>query len=400
MTERILCVDDDPNVLQAYQRSLRKRFVLEPAVGANEALQAIREQGPYAVVVADMRMPGMNGIELLARVREISPQTVRIMLTGHADQTVAVDAVNQGHIFRFLTKPCPPDQFAAALDAGLEQWRLIVAERELLSNTLRGSIKMLTDVLALVNPTAFGRASRVRRLTAQLCAQLKLTDAWAIEIAAMLSQVGCVLVPEETLSKVFRGEPLSREEQEVYEAYPREGRMLIENIPRLESVAEMIAYQEKTYDGQGFPRDQVQGDDLPVGSRVLKLALDVDTLITSGMTYDVAIAEINDREGTYDPKVVDALREILDIRQVHVVRRMNVQMLPEGAILADDIRSINGTLLCARGQEVTPSMRAKLRNYVANVGVQSPIRVFMPADLADEVQRRGNTSETLTRSEW
>ena len=133
MNEKILCVDDEPNILEAYRRTLRKRFELDVACGGEEALQAIAQRGPYAVLVADMRMPGMNGVELLAKVRQIAPLTVRMMLTGNTDLQTAIDAVNQGHIFRFLTKPCSPEDFANALEAGLEQHRLLTAERQLLT---------------------------------------------------------------------------------------------------------------------------------------------------------------------------------------------------------------------------------------------------------------------------
>ena len=106
MTTRVLCVDDDSNILLGYQRALRKQFQIEVALGGAEGLAAVRNRGPYAVIVADMRMPDMNGVELLAQVREIAPDTVRMMLTGNADQQTALVAVNQGHIFRFMTKPC------------------------------------------------------------------------------------------------------------------------------------------------------------------------------------------------------------------------------------------------------------------------------------------------------
>src|SRR5208282_667625 len=100
MTTRILCVDDDSNILLGYQRALRKQFQIDVALGGAEGLAAVRDQGPYAVIVADMRMPAMNGVQLLAKVREIAPDTVRMMLTGNADQQTALQAVNQGHIFR------------------------------------------------------------------------------------------------------------------------------------------------------------------------------------------------------------------------------------------------------------------------------------------------------------
>ncbi|OHB67422.1 MAG: hypothetical protein A2V70_17360 [Planctomycetes bacterium RBG_13_63_9] len=384
MTEKILCVDDDPNILQAYQRALRKRFHIDVALGADEATDRLANQGPYAVVVADMRMPGTNGVQFLAKVKECSPDTVRMMLTGNADQQTALQAVNEGHIFRFMNKPCPPELFAKTLEAGLAQHRLITAERELLSKTLSGSVKMLTEVLSLVSPMAFGRASRVRRVVRQLVEQLRVKEAWRIEIAAMLSQIGCVALDEEVLEKVYRREELTLSEREVFETYPKVGRDLLVNIPRLGQVAEIVAYQEQRYDGRGFPQDGRCGEDLPLGSRILKVALDFDTLTSTGNDAQVALAEITGSTGVYDPAVVAALRAVLEIPDVHVIRRVRVCELVDGSILADDVLSINGTLLCAKGQEVTPSMRARLAVYVANVGIKEQIKLFVPVKPTDE----------------
>src|SRR6185369_9959485 len=129
MSKKILCVDDDPNILEGFQRNLRKRFSIDIALGGDPALALIAKQGPYAVIVADMQMPGMNGVEFLVKAREKTPQTVRIMLTGNADQQTAVEAVNQGHVFQFLNKPCPPEMLAGALENGLRQYQLITAEK-------------------------------------------------------------------------------------------------------------------------------------------------------------------------------------------------------------------------------------------------------------------------------
>ncbi len=383
MTERILCIDDDPNILQAYQRALRKRFHIEPALGGEEALEAVRHQGPYAVVVADMRMPGLSGVEVLAQVKEIAPDTVRMMLTGNADQQTALEAVNRGHVFRFMTKPCPPDEFAQFLEAGIEQYRLIRAERDLMSKTLGGCIKVLTDVLAAVNPAAFGRASRVARLVNDIAVELGVEDGWRMRIAAMLSQVGCVSVPEETLAKVFRGQELSRIEAEQYAAYPALGREMLENIPRLEPVAEIIGYQEHPYEGTG-PDDPMHGEQIPLGSRVLKVALDFDALVHGGYSEDMAMARMHDRHGLYDPRVVETLGKVLRIEQTCVIRQVKVSQLADGMFLADDVRTMQGTLLCAKGQEMTASMRARLRNYVANVGLSAPIKVFVRTDALKE----------------
>src|SRR5271165_2133310 len=108
--KKILFVDDEPNVLAAFERQLRKEFAVETALGPWAGLKALQNRQDYAVVVADMRMPEMNGVEFLAKVKHSAPDVVRMMLTGNADQTTATEAVNHGSIFRFLNKPCPPEK--------------------------------------------------------------------------------------------------------------------------------------------------------------------------------------------------------------------------------------------------------------------------------------------------
>jgi DNA-binding NtrC family response regulator len=174
MPEKILMVDDEDAVLVGYQRMFRNEFQIETAPGGAAALAALEATGPYAVVVTDMRMPEMDGAQLLRKVKLLAPDTIRIMLTGDADVRSAVSAVNEGSIFRFLTKPCNKDTLAKALTAGLMQYRLLTAEKDLLENTLQGSIQVLTEVLSLVNPAAFGRALRVRRYIHQVATRMAL----------------------------------------------------------------------------------------------------------------------------------------------------------------------------------------------------------------------------------
>src|SRR5689334_4738053 len=109
MSSKIVCVDGEESVLAGLQRSLRREFTVEIAGGRAAGLAATAADGPYAVVMADMQMPGLNGVEFLKQVEVKAPDAIRIMLTGNADQKTAVDAVNDGHVFRFLTKPCSPE---------------------------------------------------------------------------------------------------------------------------------------------------------------------------------------------------------------------------------------------------------------------------------------------------
>jgi DNA-binding NtrC family response regulator len=124
MAEKILFVDDEPSVLEGYKRRLRQDFQIETAVGGKEALDKLAASGPYAVLVADMRMPEMDGAQLLGKVMIKFPEIIRIMLTGNLDIQTAVRAVNEGSIFRFLTKPCEKETLLSTLNAALVQHRL------------------------------------------------------------------------------------------------------------------------------------------------------------------------------------------------------------------------------------------------------------------------------------
>jgi response regulator RpfG family c-di-GMP phosphodiesterase len=241
MSEKILCVDDEPLVLDGLKRCLHERFCIDTATSADAALNLIDTQGPYAVVVSDLRMPGTDGIRFLAMVRQRAPDSVRVMLTGQADFETAIAAVNEGNIFRFLCKPYQGDALVKALTAAHEQYQLVTAERDLLEQTLSGSVRVLTDVLSLVSPAAFGRAQRVRRMVEQMCAQMQIASSWHIQVAAMLSQVGLMALPPEVVEKVHRGQPLSDAEQRMLAEHPEIGRDLVGNIPRLQEVADIIA---------------------------------------------------------------------------------------------------------------------------------------------------------------
>ena len=137
MQNRVLFVDDDPKVLAGIRRQLRKRVPIETVDSGSAGLEAISDKGPFSVVVSDYCMPEMNGIEFLARVRQTAPETVRMLLTGSADLQAAIQAVNQGNIFRFLTKPCSPEQLMEALDSGIKQYRHTRRERKFNQRTRR-----------------------------------------------------------------------------------------------------------------------------------------------------------------------------------------------------------------------------------------------------------------------
>ena len=276
--EKILLVDDELNVLEGYTRLFRKHFQIHTAESGTLGLESITAQGPFPVVVSDCRMPMMDGIQFLKRIRNVAPDTVRIMLTGNNDLDTAMEAVNQGEIFRFLTKPCPPETFRMAIEAGIHQYELIRAEKELLEQTLTGSLEALSDVLSLVHPEAFGRAARVKRYVTGLADYLGLSDIWRLEISAALSQIGFVILPNSIAKKVNEGGVLTSDEMQAFHQHPCSGSDILARIPRMKEVSEIILYQEKHFDGSGIPRDSRQGEEIPLGARLLKVAIDFDKL--------------------------------------------------------------------------------------------------------------------------
>lgn len=376
MSERILCIDDDPNILAAYQRQLRKRFEIDVAESAREGLRLLNEQGPYAVIVTDLSMPGMSGIEFLARARDLSPGSVRMMLTGNATEQNAIEAVNSVNVFRFLSKPCLPEAFARALEAGLEQHRLVTAEKELLEKTLSGSIRVLTETLALVNPAAFGRSSRLKRFVRHIARQIKLRDLWQYELAAMLSQLGCVTLPSGTVERIYAGEAIDQEEQEAYASHPGVGARLLASIPRLEVVAGMIEGQNRPWSpgpaGATYGRDPVA-----TGASLLHVAIDFDDRLGRGQGGEAALAEMRHR-GEYDPTLLAALENIHLLENQFELRLVRVSELRLHMILDADVRARTGILLMARGQDVTYSVMECLRNFASRVGIVEPLRVLVP----------------------
>lgn len=362
--DRVLFVDDEPNVLAGFVRTFRTSpFDVRAASGGLAALDMIRRDGPFAAVISDLRMPEMDGVTLLRYARDRAPDTVRVLLTGHLDLDNAIAAVNEGAIFRFVTKPCAPAVLDTTVEAAVRQYRLITVERVLLEQTLHGSIRALTDILSLVSPAAFGRATRLRQSVAALVSTLEVRDKWQVEVAAMLSQIGCVILPPHTLEKIYQGEALSEAEQAMLGRMPAVVNQVLGNIPRLEPVLAILRYQYKNYDGSGKPSDGTAGEAIPWGARALRVALDLDLLESQGCPTALAFDTLRGRAGTYDPAILEALAEIRRSAQRWEVQELALKALRPGMVLAQDVRTRRGLLVLARGQEVTPSLLERIRNF-------------------------------------
>ncbi len=377
MAEKILLVDDEPSVLEAYERLLHKDFQIASASSPAVALEKVREEGPFAVVISDMHMPEMDGIQLLVKIKELSPYTTRIMLTGNTDIDVAMHAVNDGNIFRFLSKPCDKEILSKTLVAALTQHRLLTTEQELLEETLRGSIRVLTEVLSAVDPTSFGRAMRVHRYIEHLASKLAIPDSWRLEIAAMMSQLGCVTLDNETIEAIDAAREITPEQQARFDAHPAVAHDLLSKIPRMEPVAWMIAHQNDSSPVMEENSDHELGHTTQAGARILGAALAFDRYLQRGFSKADAAKEIRTRYSDLDPKIADYLTEV-DADKFMITRTCAIEDLSPGMVLQQEVRTNTGMLLVSKGQEVTLQVILKLKEVLEKGDISSGVLAAVP----------------------
>jgi response regulator RpfG family c-di-GMP phosphodiesterase len=371
---RVLFVDDERFVLDAIKRTVRKGFDASFAEGGQAALELLATEEPFAVVCTDMRMPGVDGVAVLKAFRAESPETTRILLTGQADLDVAIAAVNEGSVFRFLTKPTNPDQLVAAIGEAYELFRLRQAERVLLEQTLRGSVQALIETLSLANPLAFARTQRIRTYADRLLDQLVVPNRWEIEVAVMLSQVGAVTLPPHTSERLNSGAPMSKEEESMVNELPGLADRLLAGIPRLETVREMISSQQRW-----------DSDEVPVGTKVLKLASDLDTLTERGLEPDVLNARLDEHSDGYGSEVFAAYKTSLSVTHSDAeIVLVPLTDLKIGMRLAGDVRLQDGVLLVGRGQVVTESLLSRIENFARTAGLaERSVAVFEAAEVTE-----------------
>ncbi|HTU65626.1 MAG TPA: response regulator [Steroidobacteraceae bacterium] len=366
---KVLCVDDEPRVLTSLDRALRGRYEVLAANSGAQAVDILTRSHDLAVVICDMRMPEMDGATFLRHARNLRPNAIRLLLTGHADVQSAIKAINDGQIFRFLTKPCPPAQLAAVMEEAERQHELIMAEKSLLQRTLIGTVKAMVDLMSITNPKAMGRAARLKRRVARIARDLNVERRWAIEAAALFSELGNLSLPAPLVAQIARGAPLSDAERERWQAATRAALASISQVPRLGPVARIVEL------ALGLSVEEPADDIERTHVQLLRLALDLERVESEGGAVEEALRSFGAQRG-YPPRMIEAAWATVPKSKTALESALSIDQLQLGMVLADDVSTAAGVLVAPRGCEVTASLMEHLRHFTDELAGAN-VKVFV-----------------------
>lgn len=373
-TEKVLFVDDEQNVLSAIKRQLYTIFNLDVADSGDSALTKLQEEGPFGVIVVDMRMPVMDGLTLLKKVQKVSPNTIRLMLTGNVDVQTAQNAINEGNIFRYMVKPCPSSVMVQNIMAALRQYQLLKSEKELLEDTLSSTVRVMVDILSLVNPVSFSKTQRYLSFSKHIIHELELENPWQYEIAVMLSQIGTVIVPENIIYKQYNPENLTKEDKELLAHHPLVTKKLIESIPRMEQVSQMIEKQNYSLD-ELLNKDNNIHQNIVFGAQLIRISTEIDRLLVSGISIREILDKLKSQPTQFNRKFVDALDTYKFEKDYSNLLMVTVDKLDSFMVANQDIVDLQGRVLLAKDQEITVASIEYLRSFAKRVGIKEPFQV-------------------------
>jgi len=272
------------------------------------------------------------------------------------------------------------------LNDAIHQYELLEAEKELLTRTLRGSIKVLMDLLALVKPEIFSLSRRIKETAVKLGACVHLEKLWEVELAGYLSLIGALALPEEVISKRLRGTKLTPKEINKFNSHPEIGYELLSHIPRLENIARAIRYQNKHYNGSGYPADQLKGTQIPLLARILHIAIDFELYKNSGLSPRKTIEKMKTIGSMYDPWLFAFLEnEIVGKAKDRSEQTIPLEEAKVGMKIAEDIRTKDGMLVVTSGTPLSSIFLTKLKNLAQKGLIQPKVKILVFSEKTDDL---------------
>lgn len=432
----VLLVDDEPNILGALNRTLRREgYRLLTASDGNQAL-ALMQNEPIDLVVSDERMPGMDGAELFGHIQQHWPDCRRLMLTGHADLSSTIRAINEGHVYRYIAKPWNDDELRLTIRQALdhqqaererrrlealtqEQNRELTSLNAYLEERVRartGELQQLADMLELAQSElkhSYVTATQVfstlinQRLPSQLQTNTQVRDlikafaqthqcddelTHSLLMAASLYNLGKMTWSDRLLATP--SDALTNVDRETYRCYPVTGEGLLMSLDHLEETARIIRHHHERWNGSGYP-DRLKGEQIPYGARLLGLAVDFIELqrgmvLQRRLPRDDALKLLRKLGGRiYDPELCEAF-VTLCIEQApdlgvdgKVVKSLDTRHLEPGMVLVRDLYSESGMLLLHEGKQLTRDLIERLIRFEETEDTHYVLWVKLPDDDAE-----------------
>ena len=305
----ILAVDDEENNLSLIKRTLRNDYDVLSASNGEEALKIIKERGDeISLIVSDQKMPLMEGTEFFKKISENYPDIVKILLTGHSNVDILVDAINECHLFQYILKPFEPEQLCMIVENGIRKYELHTSKTQILqdlSELFYKTIKSIAQALDAKDKYTHGHSMRVTLYSLALAKKLNLQDSLLeeIETTGLLHDIGKIAIPEKILLKPGK---LTDEEYEIIKTHPELGEKLVEGIEKLRLISGWLKSHYERWDGQGYP-EGLKGEEIPISSRIIAIADTYDAMTSDrsyrkALTHEYAIKEITIcANGQFDP---------------------------------------------------------------------------------------------------
>jgi putative two-component system response regulator len=308
----ILIVDDEVANLRLLRRVLGKDYEVLEATSGQEGLELLKKHS-VSLIITDQRMPAMTGVQMLEQSLPVNPDAIKILLTGYTDVQALIDAINAGHVYKYIPKPWDADELKLTVRRALETFELkehnITLIKELksamgeLEELSMGTIRALADALDAKCDYTAGHSLRVSRIS--------MRD---IELGGILHDIGKIGVPESILWKPAQ---LTPDEREVMRKHPSISAQIIGELRGLRRAREYVKHHHEYFDGNGYP-DGLAGDAIPVGARIILVSDAYDAMTTDrpyrkAIGHERAVKELEAGRGTqFDPVVVDALMKLLE----------------------------------------------------------------------------------------
>lgn len=370
MENRVLFVDDDQMLLSSMERCLGLKLNLDTALSGPDALERMRNTN-YSVIVSDMRMPGMDGVQFIEKARQQSKHTVYLMLTGNQDVQTAIRAVNEGQVFRFLTKPCRPEEIAAAVGQAQDQYKLEASERELLNKTFVGALSVFADVIETLQPRLAGRSGKTEQLFDELRQRCGMPSRWEYKVAAKVLLLGFAMQSEHqagvSVSPTQANMQLNRA--------CTTGARIVQRIPRLDPVAEIIRCVPTT-DGSLVDANTDDPSDVILnGAALLRVAHMVEGMADSGIECSAAMEAISKTLPQINQQLALAAQEVYpkDVEAEGVP--VDIDDLTAGLVLFEDLTGPDGATLLRSGRKLSQTHIEKLSEEKASRGSLPPVVV-------------------------